>query len=112
MNKKESPQKETPDTLTNKMVQWRRANPQATLTEIEEAVEAELAQLRQALVTKMTQEEMLDTQAEMVCPDCGQKMVKNGQRKRKLRSKEGQTIELNRQQWRCLDCGTTLFPPG
>jgi hypothetical protein len=39
-------------------------------------------------------------------------MVKNGRRKRQLHSKEGQTIQLERQQWRCLSCGTTLFPPG
>jgi transposase-like protein len=88
------------------------SKPQATLTEIEEAVEAELAQLRKQLVEEMVQEKATGPRAEPDCPQCGQKMVKNGRRQRKLKSKEGQTIQLDRQQWRCLTCGTTLFPPG
>jgi transposase-like protein len=111
MSKKQT-QPEQPDKLTRKMSQWQQANPKATLTEIEEAVEAELAQLRKRLVEEMVREKEAANQTVPDCPECGQKMVKNGQRKRKLASKEGQTLELNRQQWRCLDCGATLFPPG
>lgn len=111
MNEKQSPQEEERDELSHKMRQWRRANPQATLTEIEEAVEIELAQLRKQLVEEMVQEEARGSHEEPDCPQCGQKMVKNGRRRRKLKSKEGQTIQLDRQQWRCLSCGTTLFPP-
>ncbi len=33
---------------------------------------------------------------------CGERMVKNGRRSRKLKGKEGQTVTLDRQQWRCL----------
>ena len=94
------------------MRQWRQTNPKATLTEIEEAVEAELAQLRKQLVEEMVQEEVSGLPGEPDCPQCGEKMVKNGRRQRKLKSKEGQTIQLDRQQWRCLSCGATLFPPG
>ncbi len=112
MDEKESPEQEQPDVLTRKLSQWRQANPQATLTEIEAVVEAELAQLRKQLVEGMVQEEAAGVQEVPECPECGQKMVKNGRRQRKLKSKEGQTIQLDRQQWRCLSCGTTLFPPG
>ena len=112
MNEKDPPRQEQPDELTHKMRQWRQANPQATLTEIEEAVEAELAQLRKQLVEEMVREESAGRQPEPDCPQCGQKMVKNGRRQRKLKSKEGQTLQLERQQWRCLTCGTTLFPLG
>lgn len=112
MNKKQSPQPEHLDELTCKMSQWQQAHPKATLTEIEEAVEAELAQLRKHIVEEMVREKEAATRVVPDCPQCGQKMVKNGQRKRKLVSKEGQTLELNRQQWRCLACGATLFPPG
>ena len=111
MNKKQT-QPEQPDELTRKMRQWQQANPKATLTEIEEAVEAELALLRKRLVEEMARDKEAANQTVPDCPQCGQKMVKNGRRKRKLESKEGQTLELNRQQWRCLDCGATLFPPG
>jgi transposase-like protein len=109
--KQNSPQEQT-DELTRKMRQWQRTNPKATLTEIEEAVEAELAQLRKQLVEEMVQEKARGPQEEPDCPQCGQQMVKNGWRQRKLRSKEGQTLQLDRQQWRCLSCGATLFPPG
>jgi transposase-like protein len=112
MNEKENPRQEESDALTRKMSQWRRANPRATLTEIEEAVEAELAQLRKHLVEEMVQEEAGGRQEVPDCPQCSEKMVRNGRRQRKLKSKEGQTLQLDRQQWRCLSCGTTLFPPG
>ena len=39
MDEKNNTQQEQADELTRKMQQWRRANPKATLTEIEEAVE-------------------------------------------------------------------------
>ena len=112
MDEKSPFQLEIPDELAVKMRQWRQANPKATLTEIEEAVEAELAQLRRQLVQEMVQEKA-DGQPEVPdCAQCGQAMVKNGRRKRKLHTKEGQTVQLDRQQWRCLHCGATLFPPG
>lgn len=112
MDEKQNSQQEQADELTRKMRQWQQTNPQATLTEIEEAVEAELAQLRKQLVEEMVQEKAMGQQEAPDCPQCGQQMVKNGRRPRKLKSKEGQTIQLDRQQWRCLSCGATLFPPG
>jgi len=112
MDEKQNPQQEQPDELRRKMSQWRQANPKATLTEIETAVEAELAKLRKQLVEEMVQEEAIGAQEEPTCPQCGQNMVKNGRRRRKLKSKEGQTLQFERQQWRCLSCGTTFFPPG
>ena len=112
MDEKNNAQQEQVDELTRKMQQWRRANPKATLTEIEEAVEAELAQLRKQLVEEIVREERAELPENPDCPECGQQMVKNGRRQRKLKSKEGQIIQLDRQQWRCLSCGATLFPPG
>jgi transposase-like protein len=112
MDEKPAPKQEQADELMGKMSQWQRANPAATLTEIEEAVEVELAQLRKRLVEEMVQEKEAASQEEPACPQCGQQMVRNGRRQRKLKGKEGQTIALDRQQWRCLSCGATLFPPG
>jgi transposase-like protein len=112
MDEKVTSREEVPDELVAKLKAWRQANPKATLTEIEEAVEAELAKLRNEWVTELAEagEEM--AQDVPHCPRCGQAMVRNGLRKRRLKSKEGQTLQLERQQWRCLGCGTTLFPPG
>jgi transposase-like protein len=112
MDKNEPFSTEVPEELADKLHEWRQANPRATLTEIEEAVEGELAKLRNELVTALA-EAGEESEAEAPqCPQCGQAMVKNGRRKRRLKSKEGQTLQLERQQWRCLGCGTTLFPPG
>lgn len=103
---------EMADELADKLKTWRQANPKATLTEIEEAVEAELAKLRNEWVAELAEAgEERETEAPP-CPQCGQAMVRNGRRKRRLQSKEGQTLQIERQQWRCLGCGTTLFPPG
>jgi transposase-like protein len=112
MDKKETFPNEVPDELTEKLQAWREANPKATLTEIEEVVEAELAQIRNELVTALAQAGEESQEEAPHCPQCGQAMVKNGRRKRRLKSKEGQRLQLERQQWRCLGCGTTLFPPG
>jgi transposase-like protein len=112
MDEKQIPSEEQTGDLTQKMSQWQQANPDATLTEMEEAVEAELAKLRKQLVEEMVREKEAASQEIPECPQCGEKMVKNGQRRREVKGKEGQTIELERQQWRCLSCGATLFPPG
>jgi uncharacterized protein with PIN domain len=112
MNDKQPSLQDQRDALTRKMDQWRQEHPQATLTEIEEAVEAELGQVRKQLVERMAVAAAETEHAVPVCPQCGQNMVKNGRRRRKLKGKEGETIQLDRQQWRCLDCGATLFPPG
>jgi len=112
MDNKDANPPEAANEIRHKLSQWQQANLQATLTEIEEAVEVELAQLRKQLVEEMIQDAARGTTAVPNCPQCGQKMVKNGQRKRKLKGKEGQMVEIDRQQWRCLSCGTTLFPPG
>jgi len=112
MDEKQTPQPLQPDELSRKLSQWERENPRATFTEIEEAVEVELAQLRKQVVEEMLQQKEAAAQEAPTCPQCGEKMVKNGRRQRELKSKEGQTIELDRQHWRCLSCGETLFPPG
>ncbi len=92
------------------MAQWQQANPKATLTEIEMAIETELAQLRKQLVEEMVEKKAATVTEKPDCLQCGGKMVKNGRRQRKLKEKERQTIELNRQQWRCLPGETSLFP--
>lgn len=112
MDEKQTPNEGQSDELARKMNQWQQANPNATLTEMEKAVESELAKVRKRLVEEMVRKKEAATQEMPDCPQCGERMVKNGRRKRKMKGKEGQTIELDRQQWRCLSCGATLFPPG
>jgi predicted RNA-binding Zn-ribbon protein involved in translation (DUF1610 family) len=112
MKKKTSPNTSLSDEFAEKMKQWRKNNPKATLTEIEEAVDSELAQMRQTIVERLVQEELVPEQTAYECPQCGKFMVKNGKRKRKLKTKGGEQITFEREQMRCLECGMTIFPPG
>ena len=109
---KDFPLEKLSDDLAEKMQAWSQANPKATLTEIEIAIDKELARLRRTLVEGITQTRETVEQASHKCPQCGTQMVKNGKKKRRLKTKEGQAIELEGQQLRCLTCGMTLFPPG
>lgn len=112
MNEKQIAPEEMRDEVAARLRAWRQANPRATLTEIEEAVEVELAKIRNEWVAELAQAGEGSEGEVPCCSQCGRAMVKNGRRKRRLKSKEGKTLELERQQWRCLECGTTFFPPG
>jgi len=100
--------------VRERMRAWRRSNPSATLTEIEEAVEAELARWQEELVEELAgkAEPGEREEVEHLCPACQTPLQRNGKKKRRLRSKSDQVIELNREQLRCPSCGMTLFPPG
>jgi YgiT-type zinc finger domain-containing protein len=93
---------------------WWQEKGSATLTEIEAVVEAELGRLRQQLVEDLAHEVATKEtdKGEPLCPACGTAMKRNGKKKRWLRTKADQVITLNREQMRCLQCGTTFFPPG
>lgn len=94
---------------------WWQEKGSATLTEIEEVVEAELGRLRQQLVEDLVGEvekQEAEKPAEHLCPTCGTTMQRNGKKRRWLRTKADQVVTLNREQLRCLKCGMTFFPPG
>ena len=98
--------------MEHQIKQWRQENPKATLTEIENAIDRELAKIRQTALEELVQEKAEGDVESYPCPNCQREMVGNGFKERTLRTKEGQTITLKRQQLRCLQCGMTLFPPG
>ena len=111
MKKQKDPNLDKYENMESQIRRWRQEHPKATLTEIEEAVERELAKLREAIVEGMVQAEGDEEREAMVCPNCQTEMVKNGKKERRLKTKEGKTITLKRQQLRCLQCGMTIFPP-
>lgn len=114
MNKDEQPWDDKFEEVEAKIRAWQEAKPDATLTEIEEAVEAELARLRRQLVEDLAEEAARRNSlgSEYLCPACQRPMHRNGKKKRRLRSKDDQVIEMSREQVRCPACGMTLFPPG
>ena len=93
-----------------RLQRWHEANPDATLTDMEQAVDAELRRLRQELVGGLAAEGADSNRPS--CPECGQEMVRNGQKRRQVRTKDNEVLQVERMQWRCLGCGMTLFPPG
>lgn len=95
-----------------KIQEWERENPDATLTEIEEAVDGELAGLRKVLIERVANKAKVEAPEKVICPQCDQAMMKNGLKKRELKSKGGEKLTIEREQMRCHHCGMTLFPPG
>ncbi len=98
------------------MAAWSREHPRATLTEIEDAVDTELAQVRQRLVEASIQTQVAADAARspqrQACPGCAEEMHAKGRRRRSLRTKHGGVIELERSYWWCPRCRAGFFPPG
>jgi tRNA(Ile2) C34 agmatinyltransferase TiaS len=98
------------------IAEWRREHPEATLTEIEEAVDSRMAEVRTQMVEDLAHEgrtwelKRLAKEERPRCPRCGQPAAANGKGRRKLRTYHGQVIELERDQAYCQHCEVTFFP--
>lgn len=99
------------DKTAKQIREWQEANPKATLTEMEIAIDEELEKLRSQIIAGLVKERESQEDCKPACPNCGRNMGKNGKRKRRLKTKGGEPIEFERQQMRCSHCGMTLFPP-
>jgi len=99
------------------LTEWRRQHPRATLTEIETALDAQLARLRAQMLqdTALTSPSAtVPTMAETerpTCPACGCKLSAQGTQTRTLVTEHDQPIELSRSYATCPQCGAGLFPP-
>lgn len=97
------------------MAEWRQQHPKATFREIEEEVDKRLCVLRVRMISdaaiSSAQAEWEQGSREAVCPNCGAKLVKKGKKKRKLQTRGGQEVELEREYGVCPRCGQGIFPP-
>lgn len=95
--------------------EWRREHPKATLREIEEEIDKQLSEMRARMITDIAQgsasAEWEAGEKAAVCPQCGAELLKKGKKKRKLQTREGREIELEREYGICLKCGQGIFPP-
>lgn len=95
---------------------WRRAHPRATLRQIEEEVEKCLAQMRVVMVGELAlSSEATDGREageRMRCPECAGKLVKHGERERRLQDEHDQEVILKRAYFTCSQCGRGFFPSG
>ncbi|MCX6059396.1 MAG: hypothetical protein NTW69_14745 [Chloroflexi bacterium] len=94
---------------------WRGKHPKAIMREIEEEGDQRLSVMRARMISdtamKRGRAEWEAGEKEAVCPDCGGELLKNGKKKRKLKTREGEEIELEREYGICLKCGHGIFPP-
>jgi ribosomal protein S27AE len=97
---------------------WRAAHPQATLSEIEVALDERLDRLRArlladlALVSAATDMREASTGERPRCARCGVVLRARGQSDRTLLTQGGAEVPLRRTYVACPQCGDGTFPPG
>jgi tRNA(Ile2) C34 agmatinyltransferase TiaS len=97
---------------------WRRKHKQATLTEIENTVDNELAKMRAriiqdlALASETADLRSMGREERPKCPQCGRPLAANGQQKRGLITDYEQEVELKRSKGYCRHCKLSFFPSG
>jgi len=87
---------------------WRRAHPDATLTEIEQRLDEGLRNARAALLAEVAADAPEDEERR---PGCGERLVRRGTRTRTLRTAGDAPLELTRPYLGCPACGAGLSPP-
>jgi hypothetical protein len=97
------------------VAQWRVAHPQATLAEIEQAVDEQIHRLRARMIEQAAQAsaaaESTASQG-LVCEQCGEPLQARGRAKRRGPPQGGQQVEVERTSVSCPHCGGGFFPPG
>lgn len=97
------------------IAQWRAAHPEATLAEIEAAVDEQMNRLRAGMIEEVAQASPLEQagsgQQARKCPQCGERMQARGKHQRRLQTHGGQQVRLTRQYLSCPACGYSFFPP-
>ena len=97
--------------------QWRLEHPKATLSEIEQAFDAQLGNLRARMIEDLA---LASTSADLsseapsaspLCQSCGSRLESRGKKKRRLKTHQGQTLELDRSYAVCPTCEVGFFPP-
>ena len=88
---------------------WRSTHPDATFLEMEEAVEAQLHQVRASLLAEQTERTFAPEHPP--CRECGSRMEPRTQRDRHIVVGGDDTVDLERTYSVCPSCGAGLFPP-
>ena len=83
-----------------------------TLSDIEGLVLKSGQQFEAGVLKELAQDgSQAECEADRVCPRCGSRMQRRGQRERHVLTEVGETM-LNRAYYVCPDCQHGLFPPG
>jgi hypothetical protein len=103
------------DILTG-MREWRLQHPDATLTEIEQALDERWYRLRARMLEDLAlQQEAAAWQTKAAdrptCLECGRPLIRRGRQPRQLKTHGGQELTLTRSYGYCPTCRKGLFPP-
>ena len=99
------------------MREWRLQHPDATVTEIEQALDERWYRVRARMLADLAlHHEAAQWQASAVadrptCPDCGRALIRRGRQPRQLKTHGGQDLTLTRSYGYCPTCQKGLFPP-
>jgi hypothetical protein len=105
------------ENLRPALTEWRAAHPQATMWEIEGAVEEHLAGVRAEFIEELAEKSRLREICELSeaerprCERCGSVLRARGQRSRTLQDKGGEDVVLRRSYADCPTCRVGVFPP-
>jgi ribosomal protein L34E len=104
------------DDILSGMHEWRLQHPDATLTEIEQALDQRWYRLRARMLQDLALErEAANWQAKTAdrptCPDCGRTLIRRGRQPRQLKTHGGHELTLTRSYGYCPSCKKGLFPP-
>lgn len=93
---------------------WRLAHPQATLAELEAALDERWAVARARLLADAAlASDVADLrQGAGPCPQCGAGLATRGAETRTLTTTHEQPVPPRRRAAVCAACGAALFPPG
>ena len=104
------------DEVISGMLEWRMQHPKASFREIEKEVDERLAVMRARMLSDAamasSSTEWMINERVPVCPNCGAELTKKGKKKRKMQTRGGQEVELEREYGVCPRCGQGIFPPG
>lgn len=102
------PDPQHPD-LSATLTAWLAEHPEATLAEIERAVDRELCEVRAAMISQAAQVGERDERPD--CPACGAPMHRSRRRTIRQTTAHNGEVVLDGQEWRCPACGAGFFPP-
>lgn len=117
MNGEETKKKwsEMSDDIITGMMEWRIQHPKATFREIEAEIDQRLSELRARMLTDAAMRSAStewSAEERPSCPNCGTELIRKGKKKRKMQTRGGREVELEREYGECPKCGQGIFPPG
>jgi NADH pyrophosphatase NudC (nudix superfamily) len=97
------------------IAQWRAAHPEATLAEIEAAVDEQMNRLRAGMIEEVAQASPLEQagsgQQARKCPQCGERMQARGKHQRRLPAARRPTGALDSPVVSAVPLAATAFFP-